>query len=80
MKIDIQIEEDWKHTEVAILVDREDFLEDIQVARRLLHIKRLIPHTQEAINRWKEEEQNKAIRIPIDKKTSGSKKRSFHSQ
>lgn len=56
--IDIKIKDDWKFGEVAYLVDRKDFLEDIHKARKRLEINNLIPHTKEAINSWFQEEQN----------------------
>lgn len=68
MKIDINIEDRWKYGEVAFLVDREDFLEDIAVARRLLGIRKLITHTQVEINKWFEEEINQALKAKLNKR------------
>lgn len=67
--ISIRIENKWTFCEVAFLVDRDDFLADILKARRLLGVKKLIPHTQEDLNKWYGEELDRAL----DKKFSSSK-------
>lgn len=68
--IEIKVDDKWKFGEVAFLVDREDFLEDIAKARKLLGIKKLIPNTEIAINKWKGEEQNEALKAQLIKELS----------
>lgn len=74
--IDIQIEDDWKFGEVAYLVDRDDFIENLIKARKKLGIKNLIPHTPEDINKWREEELNQTINKNLSK-TKSKKEFSF---
>lgn len=51
LKINIKIADDLKYANVAFLVDREDFLRDIQEIRANMGINGLIPY--EGIKEWK---------------------------
>lgn len=45
-RIEIRIKDNWKFCEVAFLVDRDDFLRDIGMARKSLGVMKLIPYNE----------------------------------
>ena len=42
-RIEIDIDDNWKYTQLALLVDRDDFLRDLYKIRQELNLTRLIP-------------------------------------
>lgn len=61
--IDIRISDKWKYAKVAFLVDREDFLKDIEQARKELGFSDLISYDK--VDDWKEEESGKRRKSSI---------------
>lgn len=77
--IDIKIKDNWRYGEIAFLVDRDDFLEDIIEARKRLGLSTFIPHKEILEVEWTSLSLSQADKLsPIVEKLRKKYKKTHH--